>query len=71
LAPEFKARYAGKDDGQFLDAVYQNVFGRAADPGGRAYWLGMISSIGRSGVMVGFANSDEYVAATHTMPVGG
>jgi hypothetical protein len=32
-------RHAGGTTAKFVDAVYQSVLGRAADAGGRAYWI--------------------------------
>ncbi|SFC56561.1 DUF4214 domain-containing protein [Massilia yuzhufengensis] len=34
---ESAALYPG-DNGQFIDALYRNLFGRAADEGGKAFW---------------------------------
>ena len=34
----------GQDLGVFVDALYQNIFGRAPDADGRAYWLGELQS---------------------------
>jgi hypothetical protein len=70
-APEFTNIYASLDDPAFVDAVYRNVFGRGPDAGGFAYWTGRVGQIGRAGVMVGFSDSPEYVASTHTFPLGG
>ncbi|MFZ6775066.1 DUF4214 domain-containing protein, partial [Undibacterium sp. SXout7W] len=35
---EYKAAYAGLNSTQIVDRVYQNLFGRAAEPSGLAYW---------------------------------
>ena len=35
-------RKAGGTIPKFVDAVYQSVLGRAADPSGRAYWIGQL-----------------------------
>jgi hypothetical protein len=40
-------RRAGGTIPQFVDAVYQSVLGRAADPSGRAYWINRLND-GRS-----------------------
>ena len=43
--PLVQALYpAGQDPGLFVDALYQNLFGRAPDTSGRAYWLAELSS---------------------------
>ncbi|MDE2431118.1 MAG: DUF4214 domain-containing protein, partial [Burkholderiales bacterium] len=35
---EYKAAYAGMNSTQIVDKVYQNLFGRSAEPNGLAYW---------------------------------
>ncbi len=54
--PEMLARLTGSSEfyngagatiPQFVDAVYQSVLGRAADPSGRSYWIGRLNA-GRS-----------------------
>jgi hypothetical protein len=35
---EYKDLYAGKSSAQIVDAIYQNLFGRAAEPAGLTYW---------------------------------
>lgn len=59
LDPTF---YGGLDNGQFVDLVYQNVLGRAPEPGGRAFWTGQLNSgsMTRGEVMRGFSESNEY-----------
>ena len=39
---ESAALYPG-DAGVFIEAVYQNLFGRAADAAGKAYWVGLLN----------------------------
>ncbi len=69
---EFQARYGDLTDEAFVDLVYANVLNRAADAEGRAYWLSELGS-GRSRgeVMIGFAESSEYVASTGTAAATG
>ncbi len=64
---EFQNRYGSMSNEAFVDLVYANVLNRLADPEGRAYWIGQLSG-GRSRgeVMIGFAESDEYVTRTGT-----
>lgn len=51
---------AGGSDAAWLEALYQENFGRASDPGGRRFWLGLIESgIPRSLVVTGLSLSDE------------
>jgi hypothetical protein len=38
---ESAALYPG-DNGTFMDAVYRNLFGREADPAGKAFWVGQL-----------------------------
>jgi len=54
-------RRAGGTIPQFVDAVYQSVLGRAADPSGRAYWINRLEN-GRSveGVARSLVASSEY-----------
>lgn len=35
---EYKALYDGKSTSTIIDTIYQNLFGRAAEPDGLAYW---------------------------------
>lgn len=58
---EFKNRYGSLDNQQFIDLVYRNVMGRAADAGGSSYWLSQMGrGVSRGGVMVSFSDSTEY-----------
>ena len=40
---ESQALYPG-DNSVFMDAVYRNLFGRAADPAGKAFWVGKLNA---------------------------
>ncbi len=42
---EFQLKYAGQDNSTFLEHLYQNVFNRAADSGGKAYWLSKMANV--------------------------
>ena len=61
---EFRMRYAHLSNGQFVDAVYHNVLGRAPDAQGRANWLNRLQTgmVTRGGMIAGFANSVEFIA---------
>jgi hypothetical protein len=61
---EFQQRYGSFSDEAFVDLVYQNVMGRASDPGGYAFWVGELNSGRRTRgqVMIGFSESVEYEA---------
>ena len=39
-SPEFQARYGAPDNAGFVDLLYRNALGRAADADGLAYWTG-------------------------------
>lgn len=62
---EFKTKYDALSNDAFLDQLYLNVFSRAADAGGKSYWLSKMNSEGysRSDVVVGFAASQEQAVA--------
>ncbi|GHU28887.1 hypothetical protein AGMMS50256_12320 [Betaproteobacteria bacterium] len=42
--PEYLAEYAGKTPAQVVDAIYQNLFGRSAEPEGRDFWAGHLAA---------------------------
>lgn len=59
---EFKNRYGSLNNGQFVDLIYQNILGRAADSSGRAYWVRQLNNgMARGRVMTGFSESSEGV----------
>lgn len=65
---EFQNRYGSLTDAQFVDLVYKNVLGRAADAGGRAHWIAQLGrGQSRGSVMIGFSESAEFVRATGTV----
>jgi hypothetical protein len=53
---------------QFVSAVYNNVFARAPDDAGLAYWVQQLDSeaITRQGMIVEFSESDEFKDRTDT-----
>ena len=62
---EFQRTYGKLGDGAFVDLVYQNVLGRAPDPGGRAFWLRKLAAGTSRGTLVAqFSQSSEYVRKT-------
>ncbi len=66
---EFQDRYGSLTNEAFVDLVYANVLNRAADAEGRAYWIWALSNgVTRGEVMVGFAESGEYIDRTGTAP---
>lgn len=66
---EFQTLYGPSvSDTQFVNLLYQNILGRAADQPGYDYWLPEIQASGdRGGMIVSFANSTEYIGETATL----
>jgi hypothetical protein len=64
---EFQMRYGSLDNGRFVDQVYRNVLGRAAEPEGRTYWIGQLEAgLGRGTLMLAFSESAEFITRTGT-----
>ncbi|MEC3862669.1 DUF4214 domain-containing protein [Mesobacterium sp. TK19101] len=62
---EFQAVYGALTNTQFVELLYQNVLGRAADAGGLASWVGQLGGgATRAQVVVGFSESPEFVSNT-------
>ncbi len=62
---EFRMRYGSLTNRQFVELIYQNVLGRAADAGGLAHWTSVLDQgTSRGDVMVGFSESDEFKTNT-------
>ncbi|MBQ8189092.1 MAG: DUF4214 domain-containing protein [Lachnospiraceae bacterium] len=56
---EFTNRNLSNTD--FLDTLYETFFNRAADAGGKAYWMQQLSNgMSRTEVLSGFVNSQEF-----------
>jgi hypothetical protein len=64
---EFASRYGSPDNRGFVDAVYRNLFGRAADDAGLQYWTGLLDRAERTRgqVLAALSESAEHVAASH------
>ncbi|MCR9177793.1 MAG: DUF4214 domain-containing protein [Alphaproteobacteria bacterium] len=77
---EFQNVYGTLSDTGFVELLYQNVLGRAADSGGLAGWLNQLIGAGRDGmtgtaddvaptsradVVLGFSNAREFSNATN------
>lgn len=62
---EFERSYGVPDAAGFVRAMYQNVLDRPGDPGGVAYWTGLLNSgqSDRAGVLVAFSESREHQVA--------
>lgn len=65
---EFQNLYGSQvNDRSFVNLLYQNILGRAADQAGYDYWVNEIVETGnRGGMIVSFANSNEYIDLTQT-----
>lgn len=64
---EFVGNYGNLTNAQYVDMLYRNVFGRAAESGsGPAYWRNLLDTKaqGRGSVMLNFSNSAEYRSYT-------
>ncbi len=61
-SPEFQNTYGTLTNSDFVNLIYQNVFGRAPDSGGYNYYLGLLNNgqITRAGVMGQFIASSEF-----------
>lgn len=69
LSQEFQALYGpAVSNEQFVTLLYQNILHRAYDQAGYDYWLTELNGAeGDRGIMiVSFADSQEYIAATQT-----
>ena len=68
--PEFAATYGDiRTNAEFIDRIYLNMFDRAADADGRAYWLGQMNNgLSRANAARFIALSDEFVGR---FPYGG
>lgn len=70
-SPEFRQRYGNLGDAAFVDLVYRNVLGRAAEAEGRAYWLGQLrAGMLRGHLMLYFSESVEFGRAVGAGPFG-
>ncbi|MEP1766920.1 MAG: DUF4214 domain-containing protein [Sulfitobacter sp.] len=62
---EFQNTYGSLDDTGFVELLYQNVLGRAADAGGLQNWLdAMDAGTSRAGVVRGFSQASEFQSGT-------
>lgn len=61
VSREFQRKYGSLNNDQFVDRVYRNVLGRAADAGGKRYWVSRLNSgLSRGDLMLHFSDSDEF-----------
>lgn len=59
---EYLARFGAQTNEAFINQLYNNILARDADQAGYDYWLNEIAVSGdRSGMIVSFSNSGEYI----------
>jgi len=64
-SPEFLTHFSGLSNTDFVQLLYTNVLGRAADAGGLTRWTGELDAGGaRAQVVLGFSDSQEFINAT-------
>lgn len=64
---EFINKYGSLSNDDFVTRIYQNVFDRNPDPGGRTYWNNKLGrGIGRGQMLYELSNSSEYRRDTST-----
>jgi hypothetical protein len=57
---EFFNKY-GRNNGRFVEALYNRLLGRGSDPGGYANWVGALNrGVSRVDIVRGFLGSEEY-----------
>ena len=58
---EFANRYGALTNRQFVERIYQNVYGRAPDPSGHSYWTRQLDNGARSrgSVVLAFSEASE------------
>ncbi len=65
---EFTAKYGSLSTNDFVTQIYQNVFDRNPDPGGRSYWVKKLNGgAGRGQMLYELSNSSEYRTDTATL----
>lgn len=66
ISSEFTRRYGSPANAAYIDVLYQNVLGRAADANGADYWSRRLDAglISRAGLLVQFSESSENKANT-------
>ncbi|MDH3302881.1 MAG: DUF4214 domain-containing protein [Acidimicrobiia bacterium] len=62
---EFRNRYGSLSNAQFVNRIYRNVLGRAADESGAAYWTARLNGgMKRGEMLIAFAESTENIRRT-------
>jgi Ca2+-binding RTX toxin-like protein len=63
---EFEAKYGATSDAQFVTLLYDNVLDRAPDAEGFSAWTGgLAAGLSREAVVLGFADSVEFINKTN------
>jgi hypothetical protein len=62
LSQEFQNTYGSLNNTDFVTLLYNNVLGRAPDPGGLAFWVGQLNAnaLTRGDVLLAFSESTEF-----------
>lgn len=61
---EYITDYGTQTNSQFVNQIYENAFGRSADAGGLAYWVGTLDQgASRAGVAVAIVGSPEAISS--------
>lgn len=68
---EFRNLYEGTDNATYVSAIYENVLGRAEDPDGYAYWLGLLDAgeLDRAGVVYWVTQNTEFINSYPFTPI--
>lgn len=65
---EFRTKYGSLSNDDFVTRIYQNVFHRTPDAGGRSYWVNKLNGgAGRGLVLFELSDSSEYRTDTATL----
>ncbi len=66
VSSEFLRRYGSPGNTAYIDVLYRNVLGRAADASGADYWNRRLAAgqISRAGLLVQFSESNEHKTKT-------
>ncbi len=63
---EWVTSYGDLSADEFVDLIYQNVLDRSPDDQGLAYWTEIVGANGRTAVLLGFSESQEFKIQTDT-----
>ncbi len=63
---EWETSYGDLTEDEFVELIYQNVLDRSPDDEGLDYWTGIAQANGRTAVLLGFSESQEFKVQTET-----